>query len=1496
MPIIASTDRALDIEPYCRVLFSQELNKFVAIFPHEFPQGSREVEDAFLRQFFSDSEIQVQGGAEGEGKGFRFLKHAWLWVAHWNLNCRVPLLAQSWMEDNQNILNDPDMKKRIFEPHVQPSTFFDSKQIDSYGDKLLRIVIKHIQHVLSQPAPASADEGSPVIVHSGLNHQQPVETASVQHNTEGIIKNRTEKAAKSQQPTEAMASNQSRVEAMPPHDQILGQQAYPNKNGKAQQQRNSEDITTMGSHRGAHSKRGSKVHGSHNSNGNRGARAGQKAIYGRQDARYQSPVMEGTMGAATMPMQPPNISAGSYAAGQTGYTPPTYDGTQFASQTPPMPPMNGLPTPYGYPFQGNFQAQFHQHLPDHVGFPPGLATYHAYPFGDRSNFPSDGRNFSNESRLYDPDEKPKNTKQGSYGGNGRGQKHRGQSYTNRGGNRGQNTFGQSGYNVAREGRTFQHHHPGSGLHGTASAGQFHNMQNFGMYARDKQWQPPSQAEGSSLPDQNYGHAPHMATGAFPSAPDTGSGIAHQSDGNFVSPDAVQQTSTGHGSIHQRVLSKSMPCAPTECNKYSIGDECDFAKEMIIFQVPLDMTPASFEAYFSTLGKVEAFKLYDESNDDMAPSQRRMGWVLFAHADSTRAVLHRRGKSWAGGPMLFAEVAGEFWDPGNKFYTPHQISRTTQPDSQSQKPTDTSRTPRATDGDPETSASGSIDHKKKPSNSTNNNNKKPKKSSPFVIDEGTKDGVVRHNSQPKRVSSSGDAFKRPSGPATSVAGKATTREKVAEVAIKPAETFLESMPKIASEGTLAGAVESKQVEDTDGVVEGTTLETNQSVEFSTSATDVDGNPSSVPAEELVRRSVDNNEVATLVDSATEAAFKPSDDQVDDSFHTADGASGGDRDSMVEDKDVTQSGTHQAASIQVECLARSDQEPVHTAGDTADTAEPAKTTQSSLNGASLPVDDLAATSDNFEELKTANVLPEHDQLSIPVDHTVVKKDGSKRSVTISVPSIDTSITAEDSVQDKGCTVRTGDSRAISDNSVSGAPASAFVTAPSTPAIPEPNKQIQSKKGAKSKGPKETESFSVFSKQKLRKPSSKRTKPSVEARGKPAGVSSVPASNQAVLPGIIVPVPATVVGDVKTATETIAVKDSVTAGSSEGKKSAESLPEPPPTRSWSVTDLVQPVKAFLAMGSTSNDTKSTGPLSSDDGQPDVPADAGSAIVQSVEVEGYDTSSKDVRGRNIDFITGLGISEATATTGSGTATERTLSPEVDESKLKKKNAKSKSKNRKSKAKADVTIVGNTLVSPKPSEPIHEFVCGEVTSDSSSQTLGRMSPVTKRPSMKRIDEAKQPKALLEPRPVRQNRQKKHNSVHGIVQSSKTEGTDDMQSISVLTPSNCTIILAPLPDGTYLVCPVQLLTFSSMQRTDIIEQQPQEVFETGTGIDLERLMLMPVATPETSESSSKSSPTPEKPYEPIGSDEVEVPSPEAVKSQEKLRQLNMEEAEKKKFA
>lgn len=1451
MPVIASSDRSRDLEPYCQFLFSRELRKFIDIFPADFPQGDRHEEQEFLDGYFTCNEVHMQGGATGEGQGYRFLKNAWMWAAHWNLNCRVPAVAAHWISQNQMLVNDPEMKVRVFEPHVQPSTFFTLQEINMYGEKFLKVVVKCIQEELritssiptQPPSPASA-EGS------GIAHDAS-KTGDAPRNTP----KETDSAAQAQRSAEKASAQDadlyvksSRTKAQAEVQQLSSSAINGGAQQQYQQQPNGVDEG------GQQSTRGLRGSTSHEPTANRGTQAGGTPTYGRQDARYQSPSLQpyfhGSHGSSPFPSVPPmqshTGSAGSFAPAHSEPTHLMRPSSQFAGQPSPIRPTTGQQL-YGYPPQNNFQVQFQHHMPGAtpMNFPPGFVPHHPQSFGDRSNFQSGGRGFGAESRLFDPEKQPKQPKHGSSCGSMRGNKNRGHSITRRSNNRGQIGFGQTGGSYMRDARP-SNRQGGSIFHGSVSIGQVHADHRFNLPPQDRHWQSPYVMNENDMSAPVYEQMPPTTSGTLP--PDSATDAQAHLPGKIdnVPSQSAQQVSVhfprGH---HQRVMSKAIPCGPTECNKYAIGEQCTYVKRMVIFQVPIEMSREVFVDHFSQYGTVEDVYLsrnHDASNAYPGLFHRGPSWVLFANADGAREVLKARGKPWAGGPVLFSEVAGEYWNPAIPQYHTDQLSyhRAASASGISL------RNPDSSDGRPSRdipsrdawgSASG-YDSQKKKGGSNNKRNKKLKKSGPNDngFDIPSKVETLRQDDQEKHASPAGaTSLKPPKSPT----GRATARlpDAVADEV------------NIVSEASVAeGAVQS----------------------VATAIISAVDKPSSslgaVDEAEDESRTVE--QAVKLLQNVGRATAKPCNSHTDDGLHTA-GITREDGNRTPSPTDATSAiATDQALIKSAEASA-----PMEIRERTESMSR-TETTESIKSNSAL-------TTVGGVTLATAQRPDDADTSAAIIKSSMTKIDAvtPERSVTI---------IASPKVGRPGAPIQKHEDEKVhiaQARSISGTSTSAFVTAPSTPAISAPELQGKSKKGWKSKGPAQTESLSLFAKSKSRKSSSKKLKhaggPSRASSSADSVTSNLQLSRNATLhqdshSGLAATSPSDNAHDKAETGSNVAERDGL------GTSSASSQ-EPLSDSVWNVKSFTNTAKVFIGM------TPSLSPV------PRVLKPAGLSAdhylfpkkTREEPTPVSQPSEQEAEARKLNKLQDSAeFSEAELTTGLGI-----FDGFSDESKSKKRKGKSKAKVKKAKATASVTIASNITFTTKPNEPMHEFRGNDVNSDTSSQTFGRTSPTFTRPSMKQIDEAKQPKPLLEPRLSRQNRNKKHISVHSS--SSKTDGTNSTDETAIATaeslaeaPPKLMLILTSCGDNTYMVSNVNSQV--SGKSNNVKQEERSEPEKAAIMVDYR--VLQPMTSPGT----PKSIPTPEKPWDKAVADDA--PSPGVEEARERIRQMDIEAAKKKKFA
>jgi len=189
-PMVVSSNRFYDLDPYIRRLYKQDA-RYESILPWEFPQsGTQADEQNFLRDWFGDREIHVQGG---EPEGYMFLKQVWMCSALYNINNRVPAIVDWWFtqKDNQELLEDAGMREHMCKI-AEPSAFFPADEPRGCGEKILRIVTDFIKQRIQQSGPhdepekqgiAASETRSEVSTPEAAVHTNPTSAATLPPST-----------------------------------------------------------------------------------------------------------------------------------------------------------------------------------------------------------------------------------------------------------------------------------------------------------------------------------------------------------------------------------------------------------------------------------------------------------------------------------------------------------------------------------------------------------------------------------------------------------------------------------------------------------------------------------------------------------------------------------------------------------------------------------------------------------------------------------------------------------------------------------------------------------------------------------------------------------------------------------------------------------------------------------------------------------------------------------------------------------------------------------------------------------------------------------------------------------------------------------------------------------------------------------------------------------------------------------------------------------------
>ncbi|SMQ45691.1 unnamed protein product [Zymoseptoria tritici ST99CH_3D7] len=645
-PVIVSSDRFKDIEPYCNKLYFSDEMRWKSIMPFDFPaNGTKAEEETFLRKFFSEREIRMQGGANGDGNGFKFLKQVWHCLAVFNQYDRVPQISTKWIEANQNLLNDPGMRRFVLDPGCKPLTFFSELELAMHGEKLLGHVVQDIQGKVAPPEqsleyqrkisqtsrpktaspPDTAVESSATFFPPGQPKRFKAEpndsvVASIEPKSSPI--NMPSTQAPTATPQERNFSSNVPHTLEPPH---------PTIHQRAPQQPSPAMRNTSSGYAPPHQ------------------------AYSPQDARFH-PQQNQTQ-SAEMPRAAPNAPPGP-AFQPRGYPAPFVPA--YAEIGPPMHPQNYADSPY-HQFD-NGQAvyppytQHPQHAPTgFIGYPAstqGQKKPHAPPpFGDRSNLPAESRTFSNPQYLADwagyPDDQRRDSVMSTRGYNS----YRGQAGRFKG-KRGKNgSFGQ--------GNTYRPPHV---------------QELFNPYdsAEDKsRFNSPHQAftrsttQHQHLRDEN---ANPTATGSKFSARQNVTRFTTDDvyPANVAPYSGVNQVTSDHPQHHRRpsTFESYVPCG---CTKYAIGTDCTSANQLIVFGVPVTTSLADVGAWFAQFGEVvDIYSKAQYTSQHPAQEHFQMFHVRLSDVDSARRALSQRHGSWIGGPHFMVENAQNHYDPDRRF--------------------------------------------------------------------------------------------------------------------------------------------------------------------------------------------------------------------------------------------------------------------------------------------------------------------------------------------------------------------------------------------------------------------------------------------------------------------------------------------------------------------------------------------------------------------------------------------------------------------------------------------------------------------------------------------------------------------------------------------------------------------------------------------------------------------------------------------------------------
>lgn len=1164
-PVIASSNRYADVEPYCKTLLATDPLLWGQVLPWEFPQNAtQEAEEEFLKQFFTEREIRMQGGSPN---GYRFLKQVWYSCALWNINHRLPLTVAWWFEqpNSKALLEDPDMKKYLLHPEAEPSTFFERKNLDMWGEKFLGIVVKQIQFQIDPSCNNEAPE-QPTAVQSEEKPAAKLETpASVPAE---VVSAPVVPEAKPDEVIEEHQLAENGIGKANPHSSKLAAQSpafQPVQVGEApgsapaqfahahkpfkqdtQEQRSvSGEAYTGPANRDAQFRKRRGSGGFNKRNSFSSSRHFQRPPSG-YESHYQptsSPhVPPGGIYPSVGMMSAPQgriASGGAYDRPQ-GPMPVLPQGQPFVPQA----------AMHGQPVQHQFHPHFAPQMPGeqptfmgHMPPPPGFHTGpHPQPQMFERNNVGNEQYFSNDARMNNfdntPDRHSKHRESfGSRGGHGRGKGSIGRGR----GSKGKNSYGQPFVNNGglMDPNAFKRNTPGIGqigpFPGQDPTAGFRPQNDLAVM----QWRMPGQ-------DEN----------AMPRGPMRNDFVSYSP--NMMAQGAGMNDSQSHLS-GTRTFTKQPyyePVCSHNCSATHIDRNCTEARKLIVFSVSPSANSDQLAEYFQKFGKV-----LDVNTSVVRPGyDRTMAFVTFDQVEGARNCLSSAGSPWSfpaptNNLGLQVQVSRNHFDPKHRSQAgrdqmrppTHEAVRSLPQDKNAAK---ASGSPLHTDSEPVPSSAKPEEHASDAAlKSSESSHSLAVQQQESIAEDSTPTASAR--SSPKKKQQQG----RKNAKAKK---KAAADEKAMDLAMQRQDSIIAASVQqeetVKSELPLDAPNETAQVKNPEAPEEtpqSKLAEAESKAPLAEEPSQVDEEvPKATNEEAVTGNEVGSTEVSTnseiseagdenksptsVKDAATQKSLsKPEEDQNDESFHTASDSPERIRPADVTEEDAATPTAPKTPSTPITELKDS-------LGDRA---------EQSLGGTQSPDENKEKANAEMEESPSAGGEAQKPQSQSPTVPRSAKKAPipqfpKGRNVSIALPKAEVKTTpATPEVEGDG-SLKVPQQR--SGSSGSEAPPSAFVTAPNTPAIPgsgpeassapevEPQTpqekapkaepQSQQDKTPKAKGPEQTESLSIFGKKAKKPKAPKPKKGSMRGKPKLEGITSGPGSGvtSRAVSGVSTPIP--------------------------------------------------------------------------------------------------------------------------------------------------------------------------------------------------------------------------------------------------------------------------------------------------------------------------------------------------------------------------------------
>ncbi|GIZ38968.1 hypothetical protein CKM354_000236200 [Cercospora kikuchii] len=1060
-PVIASSSRFNDILPYCKILFEEESKRWGGIMPHQFPQNaSKEAEEEFLLTQFPASECQVQG--------FRFLKQVWYSIAINNRETRLPHVVNEWFEHkSKEYVGNPDLEGWLLREEACAATFFEQKEIDVFGSDFLDWAVQGIQWRLRNPqvfVATGTNTPEPVPVSEALapsKQSSPVEVANA-----GPVSTSTQPTNAPAQPSEVPAAPEKQtapVAAVPSTSLSATAAAFSSTNTPVQAATtvfkpsgDAREYVANAKDFQPQTQRGSKraPNGKRRGQGDRNVDQTAPSFYNpRAPQHAQQPLPS-----RPMPAHPAQV--GPMPPGPPTYIMPSSDMRHpFGPGHPaPTPHMMGPHPPPGF--------EHHPQQPVHMGghgmFMQGPPPPQGFGYPSLSE-----RNMNHgDARAFPPQPTYGGFDQGPDQGRGKGRDStvssggRGATYGSvrgRSRGRGRNSISRSS---ADGDYSSGSRYPSHGFNDASSANNFQRAVDSSGSWRSHHQDENAAPEQRSLEQFSHG-PPRILTRRSSQAEATGG------PSQYAAP-----VTTGIAGFHGQegptaTVGKVTDSDMNEyhCTKTAIGDKCIYAHKLIAFLIPATTTDDQLRKCFTKFGPVERIspplKSHNQANTESAHR-----YITFETHHGARECVKQRHIEIMPGVFRDVEVAKEHWDPEHQRYQPrthmgvlvkeiapappsmHYVQKSAfnalpslpadlpQHDRSDVGPMTVSREEMSAEAAPAASGAGTPKGKKK----TGKRNKK--KASDLrgeavgqAFEENAQKGRAGLSPIPDDTSSNAETV------VTVLETKHTTptkrKDSLRSVAVSNTKDT-SNAPAIKESSMDVGTAADPDDTKVSTPIQATKVKNSLVKPLTT--------------KEAQERALDSQEVSG---KNSDASSKSEDEHVDDSFHTASATPGGERNSAVEDE-----------NIELKAVAVSPQAGVSTAVVQEPTGEPSATPT--------------------QQEQPAKSSEEEEKVQLP------DLSKSKSKGFVAVPKLDTSAAAD--LEAKSTEERQSAMTQGGGSGSSEAPVAPFVTAPNTPASPildnggqpqvQSKKEGKAKEEAKVKGPAQTESFSLFGKQKKAK----------------------------------------------------------------------------------------------------------------------------------------------------------------------------------------------------------------------------------------------------------------------------------------------------------------------------------------------------------------------------------------------------------------------------